>query len=202
MSSRNVSRRAMIVAALLASTPLTGEAQPAGPEPNPLPPGVRVRVTVDKKADPDGGGSTYVGNLAEWDPEALHLKVSDSKARDIPREAIVRLERSVRRGRKGRAALIGFGLGFATFFTWEQLAAHDSCFRGGNYCGFEIAASALLALPVAGVSAIVAPGEQWADVPLHRPPNPPAPSRDAGLQLRLAPVTDGRGAGLVITGSF
>ena len=103
------------------------------------------------------------------------LATSGSETRELRRAAIVRLERSVRPGRKARGALIGFGVGF-------------------------VAWSALLALPAAGVGAIVAPGEQWADVPLGVRSRGTA-ARGAGLQLRVVPLV-GRRSGLAVVVSF
>jgi hypothetical protein len=55
-----------------------------------------------------------VGQLTGLSLSALSMDLGSAE-REIPRDSIVRLERSVRPSRKGRGALIGFGIGFAAW---------------------------------------------------------------------------------------
>jgi hypothetical protein len=189
--------RVLMALAVLVLGGLPVEAQAVGEEPPELPPGVRLRVTL---ADETGRAreARLVGRLTGTGPDALRVDV-DSIERTSPRESVVRLERSVRPSRKGRAALIGFGVGFAAVYGLFTVASEGDCFRDGNV-GFCAGWSALFALPAAAVGGLVAPGEQWADVRLRDPVAVPR-SSSGGLQLRVVPLV-GRRVGLAVAGSF
>jgi hypothetical protein len=190
--------RILATLAVLVLGGLPGEAQTGAELPPALPSGVRLRVTI---ADETGrvGQTRLIGRLTGMGSEGLRMAV-DSSERTIPRGSVVRLERSVRPSRKGRAALIGFGVGFAAMYGVLAFGTEGDCFRGGENLGFCAGWSALLALPAAAVGAMVAPGEQWAEVRLHDAVAAPR-SSSAGLQLRVVPVV-GRRVGLAVVGSF
>jgi len=164
-----------------------------------LPTGARVRVTLASETDRAGTGPALIGRLAETRPGSIVLATSGSETRELRRDAIVRLERSIRPNGKARGALIGFGVGFVTMFTVSALVTEGDCVRSPDAAAC-VAWSALLALPAAGVGAIVAPGEQWADVPLGVRSRGTA-ARGAGLQLRVVPLV-GRRSGLAVVVSF
>jgi hypothetical protein len=160
-----------------------------------LPAGARVRVTLASETDPAGtGGPRLVGRLAEARPGSIMLTTSRSETRELRRDTIVRLERSIRPSRKKRGALIGFGAGFITWFPLCVLVSEG---EHTSACGLG---SAILALPTAGVGAWVAPGEQWADVPLGAR-TCGVEARRTGLRLRLVPLV-GRRSGLAVSASF
>jgi hypothetical protein len=114
------------------------------------------------------------------------LATNHSETRELQYDAIVRLERSIRPSRKVRGALIGFGVGFVTMFTLSALVTEGDCVRSPD--------------AAACVSAIVAPGERWADVPLGARSHGTT-ARSAGPELRLVPLV-GRRSGLALVASF
>jgi hypothetical protein len=199
MSSQALVRRALMALAIVLLARLPGEAQSGGEDALALPSGTRLRVTWADGSDAEPRETRLVGRLAGRNSSSLRLAVGSSE-RMIPADSIVRLERSVRPSRKARAALIGFGVGFATMYVLLGVGSEGDCFRGENL-GFCAGWSSLLALPAAAVGALVAPGEQWAEVPLPREPRPALRSSQDGLQLRVVPLM-GRGAGLGIVGTF
>jgi hypothetical protein len=170
------------------------------PEGAAVEPGSRVRVTYEGHSSADGDTTRVAGRVDDLGPASLRLDVGSS-TKEIPRDAIVRLERSIRPGRKKRGALIGFGVGFAAFFTLAELGNNEGCFSGGHECGFDVLTAAVIALPVAAVGAIVAPGEEWVDVPLTRTPAAAVTPGGEGFQLSVAPLV-GRGTGVAVVGSF
>jgi hypothetical protein len=176
------------------------EAQAEAREPAGLERGSRVRVTYEDHSSTDGDTTRVVGRIDDLDTESLRLDIGSS-TKEVPRDAVVRLERSLRPSRKKRGALIGFGLGFATFFTLSELSNNEGCFSGGHECGLDVMASAIGALPVAVVGAIVAPGEEWVDVPLSPTPAAAVSPGSEGFQLSVAPLV-GRGMGVALVGSF
>jgi hypothetical protein len=164
-----------------------------------LPTGARVRVTLASETGAPGTGPRLTGRLAKTRPGSITLATNGSETREVRRDAIVRLERSIRPSRKVRGALIGYALGFVTLgVTAGVMGTEGACYdMAVAEC---VAFSALLALPAAAVGAIIAPGEQWADVPLGIRSRGTA-ARGAGLQLRVVPLV-GRRSGLAVVASF
>jgi len=160
-----------------------------------LPPGARVRITL--ASERALGGKRLVGQLASMDPDSLSLDVVDSVKRELRRDAIVRLEKSVRASRRPAGALIGFGVGFVAAFLHFDRASEGHCLVDIPVCAVV---SGLAALPAAALGALVAPGEEWAEVKLRSQARAPLAS-DTGLQLRLVPVV-GRRTGLTLVASF
>jgi hypothetical protein len=160
-----------------------------------LPPGTRVRVTL--AGDPASGGKRLVGQLASIEPDSLGLDMVDSEKRELRRDAIVRMEESVRKSRKPAGALIGFGVGFVAAFLHFDRASEGHCLVDIPVCTLV---SGLAALPAAALGALVAPGEEWAEVRL-RGRSRATNASNTGLQVRLVPVV-GRRMGLKIVGSF
>jgi hypothetical protein len=159
--------------------------------------GARLRVTMASPSSVGGSESVIVGLLSGSDRSALKLAVSSSEIRALPRDAIVRLERSVSPSRKARGALAGFGLGAAVVLGKVALqgGCNDGC-NSGNY-----AIGGLVALSAAAVGAIVSPGERWADVALDRAQNRSMLPLAARLRLHFVPEI-GRRTGLTVVASF
>jgi hypothetical protein len=184
------------VAVFICLLPLPlARAQAAADEGRVLLPGARVRVTL--ASEPTSGGKPLVGQLASMDRDSLSLDVVDSEKRELRRDAIVRLEKSVRASRRPAGALIGFGVGFVAAFLHFDRASEGHCLVDIPVCAVV---SGLAALPAAALGALVAPGEEWAEVKLRSQARAPLAS-DTGLQLRLVPVV-GRRTGLTLVASF
>jgi hypothetical protein len=144
-----------------------------------------------------------VGTLTAADQEIITVAPIDgSEARVFTRVDVSRLERSVRQSRKKKGALIGLGVGFAvglagTFILCESFGT--SCPTGEGFVYGTIYGAAVGALG-AGVGAMVAPGEQWEDVPLSvihsgdKRQQPPAVVRWA-----IVPVGHRRGVTIVVS---
>lgn len=150
-----------------------------------LPTGARVRVTLANEADPAGKGPRLVGRLAAVRPESILLTTGGSETRQLRRDAIVKLERSVHPSRKLRGALIWYGAAFVAFgATAAALGSGGPCYElGASEC---VAVAAIIALPAAGIGALVAPGEQWADVRSDRVRVSLAPTRGRGVSVRVS----------------
>lgn len=151
-----------------------------------LAPGARVRVTLANETDAAGKGPSLVGRLAEVRPESIVLTTGASEPRELRRDAIVKLERSVHPSRKLKGALIWYGAAFVTFaVAAAAMGTEGACYDlAASEC---VAVSALIALPAAGIGALVSPGEQWAAV------------RSDGIRVSLAPT---RGHGVSLQVSF
>jgi hypothetical protein len=130
-------------------------------------------------------GPSLVGRLAEVRPGSIILTTGDSETRELRRDAIANLERSVHPSRKLKGALIGYGVGFVTFGVAAAAMGTDgACYDMA--VGECVALSALVALPVAGIGALVAPGEKWADVPSDRVRVSLAPTRGRGVSAQVS----------------
>ncbi len=129
--------------------------------------------------------SPFVGTLTDVDQKSLTIVTEDGgEPRVVARQDVVRLERSVRPSRKSRGALIGLGLGLAVAF--GKVALQGGCNDGCN--SGNVIVGALVAVSSSAVGAMVAPGEQWADV-------------TAGPRVRVVPQL-GRRIGLTFVASF
>jgi hypothetical protein len=158
-------------------------------------------VTVAGPSESEEPETRLVGRVTSLEQESLKLDLRDSGETEVRTAAIVRLERSIRPSRKAKTALIAFGVGFATWATVFTIITEGECFDESGCAGALFGYSALLAVPAAAIGAVVAPGEEWADVPMHRSASRDASSSEKGLRLRLAPMV-GKRKGLMIVGSF
>jgi hypothetical protein len=160
--------------------------------------GSRVRLSVTSS-----GSKPVVGTLAAVDDKSLTLIVSGR--RDplvLTRSDVVSLERSVRPSHKRRGALIGSAIGFVAGFLiggaiteWEGTSGGD--FGPGKY----VAAGAIMALPAAGIGAVVASGERWAEVPTDQILSAAARIRPGDrVQLSLRPsLVHSRGLAIAVS---
>jgi len=165
-------------------------------------PGVGSRVRVHSLALKS---VPLVGTLTAVDQESLTVGPEDGREPSVVgRAEISRLERSVRQSRKRKGAVIGLGLGFAvglagTFILCESFGT--SCPTGEGFVYGTIYGAAVGALG-AGVGAVVAPGEQWDDVPLnvvHSGDERQQPA--AGVRWAIVPLV-GHRRGVTIVVSF
>ena len=174
---------------------LAGEGEPAFPRA-----GSRVRVfSLELTAGP------LVGTLTAADRKVMTVApIGGSDAKVLARADVSRLERSVKQSRKKKGAVIGLGLGFAvglagTFILCGSFGT--SCPTGEGFVYGAMYGAAVGALG-AGVGAVVAPGEQWEDVPLdlvHSGDERQQPS--AGVRWAIVPLV-GHRRGVTIVGSF
>jgi len=139
-----------------------------------------------------------VGTLTAVDQASLTIMPEDGRGPSVvARQDILRLERSVRPGRKRRGAWIGLGVGLAAAF--GTAAVQGGCNDGCD--SSNVAAAALVALSTAAVGALVSPGERWSDVAVEREQSQARTGLEAGPQVRLVPHL-GRRVGLSIVASF
>ena len=157
--------------------------------------GSRVRLFATST-----GLKPVVGTLAAVDDESLTVIVSGR--RDplvLTRSHVVRVERSVRPSHKRRGALIGSAIGFVAGFLiggaiteWEGTSGGD--FGPGAY----VASGVILALPAAGIGALVARGERWAEVPTDQVRSQIAPSDHVQFSLRPS-LVHSKGLAIVLS---
>lgn len=150
-----------------------------------LPPGARVRVTLANDEDSARKGPSLVGRLAEVRPESIMLTTRGPETRELRRDAIVKLERSVHPSRKLKGALIWYGVTFVTFgVAAAVMGTEGACYDlAASEC---VAVAAVAALPAAGIGAVVSPGEQWADVRSDRIRVSLAPTRGHGASVQVS----------------
>lgn len=196
MPARGLVCPAVLVLSLgiLAAAP--AGAQPQAEESLAVTLGARVRVTTTRPL-PGGSGPVFVGRLAGSDPDQLTMAVSSGEIVAVPRNAIVRFEHSVGPSRKGRGALIGFGIGLAAML--GKAALQGGCNDGCNSA--NVLAAGLFGLSTAVVGAIAAPGERWADVTVAGERSDVAPPADSRLRVRFVPQV-GRRTGLTLVATF
>ena len=164
--------------------------------------GSRVRVySLALRSTP------LVGTLTAVDQKSLTV-VGPKDAREpsvVARGEVSRLEWSVKPSRKKKGAFIGLGVGFGlgvagTFILCESFGTSCPTGEGIGYALFIFGPATGAA--GAGIGALVAPGERWADVPIDlvhsadRTERPPA-----GIQLTILPLV-GHRRGLTIVASF
>ena len=147
--------RSVALLAALGASPLVLEAQ--GP---PIVYGTRVRVTTTTQ--PTKRIGLYRGN----DPAAITLQVDTSSYR-IPRETIVRIERSVGKKPNVTAGILGGIVGAGVGGALGCLANEDDY---GVYCGGQddtkvIVGAVLGGLAGAAAGALLFKKEKWATVP-------------------------------------
>jgi hypothetical protein len=145
-------------------------------EPEPLTPGARIRVTAPTQAS-----RQIVGILTSVDPSVLTVQTSKEFI-TVRREAIRTLELSERRGRKGKGALIGAGVGLLA----AALVAATT--KQGDFLtpGESFLAGVILFIPTGtGLGALLAPGERWVPVPAAALRPTDARYGRAGFQVAL-----------------
>lgn len=77
--------------------------------------GARVRAYVTENSGNEGRSKRLTGRLIGLDEKTLSLETSrDRAAMLVARENVTRLDLSIRRGQRGKGALIGLGVGVAT----------------------------------------------------------------------------------------
>ena len=152
-----------------------------------LTPGTRVRITIA------GESGRVVGTLTSFDGQSLTVQSQDREPIVVGREGILLLEQSTRASRKGKGALIGFGLGLAA--SVGKVAMQGGCNDGCN--GGNLIVGGLVAATTAAVGALVSPGEHWKDVSTARKAWQPPEKR---RRLQLAP--NERGIGLNVVARF
>jgi len=162
--------------------------------------GSRVRVhSLALKSVP------LVGTLTAVDQISLTVGAQGGREpRLVMRQDISRLERSVRPGRKGKWAGLGFGAGFVLGFA--GIAALDSLLSSGGDSDSVLAWGSIYGVAVGGagavVGALVAPGEQWAEVPMDLVRSGDGrKERSTRVQLTILPLVDRR-LGIRIVASF
>ena len=169
---------------------------------DPFVPGVGSRIRIHSLA-PES--APLVGTLAAADEKSLTVGVQGNRVPTVVALADVsRLERSVGPSRKGKGALIGLGVGFGlglagTFVLCELYGS--SCPTGEGFVYGSIYGAAAGAVG-AGLGALVAPGERWADVPTDAIRLGQGRKQSSGgVQLTILPMV-GRRRGLTIVASF
>jgi len=156
-------------------------------------PGTRVRLRSS------GAKSLkLVGVLTAADRSSLTVVPEDGgEAKAVPRQDIVRLERSVSPSRKSRGVWIGFGVGLALAF--GKAAIQGGCNDGCD--SSNILAAGLVAVSTATAGGLIASGERWSDVVVERVQSHAMTAGEAGLRVRLVPQVMG-GVGLSLVASF
>ena len=177
-------RQAMVSCAFILAGPLGHAADVSAPSL-----GTKVRVTIAGEATP------IVGTIASADKKSLTvLSQASGEPSVVAREAILRLEQSTKPSRKGRGALIGFGVGLTA--SLGKVAMQGGCNDGCD--GSNVLVAGMVAASTAVVGALASSGERWEDVPTARNA---WRQHETGPSLRLVPRV-GRGIGLTVVGSF
>jgi len=167
----------MAASTLLLTASLAGSV--LADEPVQLPLGIRLRVVTHR---------SVVGRLVAQDEQSLTLQPGGG--RDpvvVPRNAIIRVQKSVAPSQRGAGAIGGLVLGALSATVFGLAVGEDCsdrhsvdtlCFgRGG-----VMLASAAILVPlglVIGVAA--APGERWEEIPFHRFAVSVMPRRGRGI---------------------
>lgn len=157
-------------------------------------PGGRVRIRLDDASARVRGERTLTGRLLETGPDRFVLaSEKDGQRIVVPRGAVERFDVSRGRGRRGRAALKGLGIGVAVgalvFGT-----AYATCDGNDGWGCFGPGVALIYGTPLAGAAGAVAGAavgqERWDAVEAPRRP-----------RVTIAP-TLGKGAGARIALSF
>src|SRR5262245_8287321 len=161
---------------LLSAAPLRADDAP------PVEVGARVRVT----AASTGPVKKTVGRLVAIEADRLTLAVEGRPAPVVvPLDSVLRLERSVRKSKRWKGALVGLGISVAAaVLASTDTTCDDSGASGCSYAGEGLLAGFVLGLPAAGLGALIAPGEKWQDarpVGVGLSPTP----RGVGLRVSL-----------------
>jgi hypothetical protein len=147
-------------------------------------PGSRVRVTT--------ANGRMVGRFVELQGETLVLARDaggEAEALRVDRRAVVGIELSERRSRRGSWAARGALAGVVAAIVVGVVAGED-CSSGDSLCfdhGSVALGTAALAVPVGAlVGVAVAPGEKWRPVAVEGLSVRPVAVRGGGLGVRLA----------------
>src|SRR5262249_28533007 len=187
-----VAIRSIVVWMLAASLLLLPAVPVHAAEAPPVEAGARIRISFAAEsgaAEHAGRVEKTIGRLVAIEPGHLTVAVEGRPSPiEVPLDSILRLERSVRRSKRGKGALVGGAIGMAVgFFGMEaDSRCDDSTATGCDHTVAGVFAGILLALRCAGIGALVAPGERWAD------------AKRVGLSLSPA----GRGVGLRVSVRF
>lgn len=163
-----------------------------------LAPGARVRVTMSAAANQEAGGRAHEkriqGKLLALDETTMTVETEgQSPPMVVPRPAIKKFEVSTRPSRKGRAALIGFGVGALIGGVLGYSTAED-CSQEEFLCifpkedrpGLTLGGAALVGALGAGLGALLGPGERWQERPAAQLRLTVAPTRGRGAAISLA----------------
>lgn len=152
-----------------------------------LSPGTRVRITIA------GESKRLVGTLTSLSAQSLTVQSQDREPIVVARESILLLEQSTKPSRKGKGALIGFGLGLSAGV--GKVAMQGGCNDGCN--GGNLIVGGVVAATTAALGALVSSGEHWKDVSTTRKAWQP---RETRPRLHLVPSE--RGIGVNVVASF
>lgn len=141
----------------------------SGEEPPALRIGVRIRAYVTESSANESHSKRLTGTLIGVDEKILSLETSRNKAPLlVARENVTRLDLSIRRGQRGKGALIGLGVGLATGVLLGLASGDDEdfcCLTAGD----KAVIFGVLLAPVGTVVGVAAaPGEQWQVIPPDR----------------------------------
>jgi hypothetical protein len=164
-----------------------------------LAPGARVRVTVTAATNQEVGDRTrekrIQGKLLALDEATMTIETEGQPRPPIvvPRPEIKKLEVSTRKSRKGRAALIGAGMG-ALIGGALGYSLADDCSREELFCIFPkedrskdaLGGALLVGALGAGLGALIGPGERWQERPVAQLRLTVAPTRGRGAAISLA----------------
>jgi len=150
--------------------------------------GSRVRLRVS-------GSEPLVGTLTAVDSAHLTLARSGGDAPSVvARRDVTKLERSVRPSGKRKGALIGLAVGFGAGFATAAALGNCSETPGVvEHCGDPVWSSlygAAAGAAGAGIGALLAPGERWAEVPMGA--EPAGPGARTGVIWRVLPLAGPR----------
>lgn len=127
--------------------------------------GSRVRAYVGNgPGDESASGSkTITGRLLGISETTITIHEAEKHTPLVlPRQMVTKLELSLRRGRRGNGALIGFGAGVAAAVAVGLASGSDEncslCFSAAD---ISVMYSLLLGPAGAAIGAAVAPGERW-----------------------------------------
>ena len=171
----------LFVVGLLAPVGATGpqESQVLPNELEALSPGMRLRVTA-----PDQSSKPIVGTLVSVDSSALTLQTPKETVA-VRREDISKLELSLRRSSKKKAALTGAAVGLMLALASAATTGSDDWFSPAD----AALITGIVFIPVgAGIGALAGHGERWGPVlPANAPPAPAVRTHGpGGLQLGLS----------------
>jgi hypothetical protein len=140
--------------------------------------GARARASA-----PAVAAAPVVGEISKLSHDAIELIVSARESPVVlPRTSLTRLEVSTGRNRR-RGALLGLGIGVVGGATVGAVGCRDSSDWSSSACaailgGFSGAVGA-------GLGALFAAGDHWAELPVGRFQLAVAPTRSPGLGLTM-----------------
>ncbi len=135
-------------------------------QPQPIPVGSRVRVTFTDGASGEASFDRATGTLVGLDDDALTLlQTPTGPPLVLPRSGVAGMELSLRRGNRGKGALIGLGVGAGTGFLLGMASGDDD----EGFLRFRAEEKGtIVAVVLAPVGALIgllaSSGEQWRPV--------------------------------------